>query len=358
MRFKFKKIPLYIFIAINLTMIVAMNFCAYTTYLHPATYPNWSYFGLAFPIFLVANIAFVLFWLIFKYRMIWLPLAGMLLCAGSVRTYCPINFPSEAPEGSIKLLSYNVMGFGANPRPEWCDNEIVRYIMDSEADIVCIQEAMRGDVNEAFDIFSEIYPYMDKQFLEDKNYLGCLSKYPILSTTKIDYESETNCSFAYEILVGKDTLTIVNNHFESYKLKNEDKEDYKSLIRHPKEDDAEEKYIGLTGKLACANAIRSAEVDSVAKYVEAREGKSVIVCGDFNDSSISYTHRRLTESLNDAYTRSGNGPGISYNRSGMYFRIDNILCSPNIEAYGAKVDNSIKVSDHYPIYCYLKLGEK
>ena len=57
--------------------------------------------------------------------------------------------------------------------------------------------------------------------------------------------------------------------------------------------------------------------------------------------------------LKDAYTMSGNGPGLSYNRSGMYFRIDNIFISDSWKPYGATVDRSIKESDHYPIYCYL-----
>ena len=64
---------------------------------------------------------------------------------------------------------------------------------------------------------------------------------------------------------------------------------------------------------------------------------------------------RLAEELDDAYTRSGNGPGISYHLSGMYFRLDHIFVSPNIKAYGAKVDNTIQDSDHYPIYCFINL---
>ena len=39
----------------------------------------------------------------------------------------------------------------------------------------------------------------------------------------------------------------------------------------------------------------------------------------------------------------------------MYFRIDNILISENITPYKAKVDKSIRESDHYPIFCSLEL---
>ena len=50
---------------------------------------------------------------------------------------------------------------------------------------------------------------------------------------------------------------------------------------------------------------------------------------------------------------SGKGLGISYNQNKFYFRIDNILISPNLKAYNCTVDRSIKASDHYPIWCYI-----
>ena len=62
-----KKIPLFIFIAINLLFVVAMIFCAYTSMLPPQDYPKFSYFGLMFPVFLAVNILFVLFWLVTKH---------------------------------------------------------------------------------------------------------------------------------------------------------------------------------------------------------------------------------------------------------------------------------------------------
>ena len=61
-----KFIPMMIFIAINLIVIVAMIFCALTAYLPPQHYPGVSYWGLAFPVFLAMNTLFIVFWLIFK----------------------------------------------------------------------------------------------------------------------------------------------------------------------------------------------------------------------------------------------------------------------------------------------------
>lgn len=352
-----KAIPFFVFLAVNLLMASSMAFCAYTSCLPPQDYPKLSYFGLMFPFFLLGNTLFVPFWLLFRRKMVVVPIAALLLCAGSVRAYLPLNFPSEAPEGSLKILSYNVMAFGEENQQPWQENPIMTYLFESGADIICLQEARKTVIDSALDSISTRYPYHHLELRTD-NYICCFSKYPIDSVAQIDYYTKTNCSFVYWLHVDDDTLLLVNNHLESYKLSASDKEDYKSIIenyQHPEENDSEVKYLGLTGKLSRCDSIRGMQADSVAAFVEKNEKRHIVVCGDFNASPISYVHHRLTRPLNDAYTRSGNGAGTSYNRSGMYFRIDHMLVSPNVTPYQAKVDKSISASDHYPISCHIKL---
>ncbi|MCM1312368.1 MAG: endonuclease/exonuclease/phosphatase family protein [Bacteroides sp.] len=354
MKFKMKKLFLSIFIAANVVVIAAMIFCAYTTYLPPQTYPNWSYFGLIFPVFLFLDIVFVAFWLVFKWKLVILPLTGLLLCIGAVRTYFPVNIPQAHPADAIKVLSYNVLHFGEDSSVASEDNPILNYILQSGADIVCLQEAGGRDMERMGEVFDSIYPYSEFGASRMAMVL-ILSKYPILSTEEINYPSETNSSFAHELLVGKDTVLVINNHLESYKLNDDDKQQYKQIIKNPESDDVEEKYHSLVSKIAKATAVRGVQADSVAAFIARSRHKYIISCGDFNDSPVSYVHHAMARTLNDAYTRSGNGPGLSYNRNGMYFRLDNILASDNFVPYEAVVDRKIKASDHYPISCYLKM---
>ena len=352
-----KTIPLAIFVALNLLVVLGMIACAYTSWLPPQEHPHLAYYGLMFPVFMVADSIFVFFWLIFKWKVTLLPLAGLLICASSVRAYYPLNIPSDPPEGSIKILSYNVMAFGDEKGLSWNENPILLYLLHSGADIICLQEARKSIVDSALDSVSLFYPYHHYQ-LESDNYIACFSKFPIDSVSEIEYPSSSNHTFVYEILMGKDTLLVLNNHMESYKLSLQEKADYKSIIKnyqHPEENNSEEKYQGLTEKLARHDSIRGIQADSVASFLARNQHRNIIACGDLNSTPISYVHHRLTEYLDDAYTRSGNGAGTSYNRYGMYFRIDHILVSPNITAYGAKVDKSIVQSDHYPISCFVKL---
>jgi len=355
-----KAIPIIMFVVVNLLVIVAMNFCAYTAYVPPQQHPEVSYWGLMFPIFVAVNAGFVLFWLVFKWKLAVLPLVGMLLCADSIRAYMPLNLPSPPPEGSIKVLSYNVMSFGQSLQP-WEENDVLGYVLSSGADIVCMQEGNKAIIDSAMDSILSIYPYSDYQCDGQFHNACCFSKFPILSVKQIGYPAETNFTYAYEILVESDTLLVINSHLESYKLSSEDKDDYKSIIKnynHPNINHSETKYLNLVEKISHSDSIRGIQVDSVAAFVQRNEGRRMVLCGDFNATPVSYSHHQLTRGLNDAYTRTGNGPGISYHRSGMYFRLDHILTSPNITAYGAKVDTSIKESDHYPLFCFVKWEQK
>ena len=115
----------------------------------------------------------------------------------------------------------------------------------------------------------------------------------------------------------------------------------------------EQAFAETSRKVKRSILLRPKQVNQVFDHIESCPVES-FVCGDFNDSPISYTCHRLKGQLDDAYISSGNGPGISYNRHGMYYRIDHILHSSTFKAYDCTVDCSIKMSDHYPIFCFLE----
>ena len=332
---------------------------AYSPYLQPKIHPIASCLGLAFPIFLAVNICFTLFWVIISYRYALLPVIGFLVCIPQIRTYIPINSTVETiPDGSIKFLSYNVMGFNNLEKKEG-KNPILSYLADSEADIICLQE-YNSTKNKKYLTDEDIrkalkaYPYHSIHNPErGGSQLACFSKFPILSARPIKYESTYNGSMQYTLKVNEDTITLINNHLESNKLTKEDKVIYEDMIKDPNAKKVKTGLRQLIKKLAEASAIRSSQADSVAVAIANSKYPTIITCGDFNDASISYTHRILTQQLDDAFTQSGRGLGISYNLNKFYFRIDNILISPNQKAYNCTVDRSIKDSDHYPIWCYI-----
>lgn len=338
---------------------------AYSPHIRPVVHPVESCLGLTFPVFLFINVCFFVFWLIIqRYKSALLPLAGFLLCYPQIQTYLPVNFhTSSIPESSFKLLSYNVMGFDGSVKKDG-KNPILSYLKESGADILCLQEYATLESSRYLtqkDVERELkaYPYHRIHTVGNGkgqiNKVACYSKFPILSARAVDYVSDYNGSVLYEIKIGEDTVTLINNHLESNKLTQADKDVYQDMLEAPEKEKVKSGARLLLHKLAEASAIRAPQADAIAGEIARSSHRSVIVCGDFNDTPISYTHRVIARDLNDAFTESGRGLGISYNRNKFYFRIDNILTSKNLKVYNCTVDRSIKDSDHYPIGCYVEI---
>lgn len=368
MRLKhFGKFVAFLILAINALFTGLLLLAAYSPYMHPVSHPVQSCIGLTFPIFALINGTFLVFWLIIqRYKFAVLSLTGFLLCYSQIRTYLPINFhTTDIPEGSIKLLSYNIMGFDGASKKDG-KNPILTYLKESDADILCLQEYIieespRHLTQKDIERDLKAYPYHRINTAGSgngfTNKIACYSKYPILSARTLDYPSEYNGSVVYELKVGKDTLTIINNHLESNKLTKEDKVIYEDMLKSPEKEKVKSGLRLFIRKLAEASAMRAPQADSIAQEIASSQHPYIIVCGDFNDTPISYTHRIIAQDLDDAFTQSGRGLGISYNQNKFYFRIDNILISKNLQAYNCTVDRSIKDSDHYPIWCYIAKRE-
>ena len=134
---------------------------------------------------------------------------------------------------------------------------------------------------------------------------------------------------------------------------------YQQLVKDPENAPVKTGIRQLVAKVTAGAYARALQADSVARYVAVhRNNYSVVVCGDFNDTPISYSRHRMAEGLTDAYEATGQGVGRSFNRDAIYVRIDNMMCSPDLRPYGARVDNSITASDHYPLYAHFQRKEK
>lgn len=347
-----------ILLGANAVLAVLLLLSAYSPHVDPQTHPVWACMGLAFPVFLMPNVLFLLFWLVVYRRYALLPIMVLIVCWGSIRTYFPVNlFQSDAPDGAIKLVSYNTRAFGeraSHTREK--PNDVLAYLQQTDADIICLQEFNWGGKLKKKDIDYALrkYPYRHyRELAGGMNGLGCYSRYPILSATSIPYESKVNGSVAYRIKVEKDTLLVVNNHLESYKIGDSDVETYQSVIDAPSSWENSAGVRKLARKLIKGTKARSAQADAVAAVIAGFNGQGVVVCGDFNDSPISYAHRKLGEGLEDAFVHSGNGPGFSYVQNRFYFRIDHILTGKGVRSYQCLVNDTVKASDHYPIECRL-----
>ena len=348
----------------NLLAALLMLFSAFSPMLvQPTKHPLLSLAGFVFPMLAGLNLLFLLFFLLFRqFKYALLPLVSLLICYNQLHTYLPFNSQVSAkPEGSLKILSYNAMAFGNMLKTDG-KNDVLEYLKASDADIICLQEhSLSGnkrqltqqDVDKALADYKYRAP---KPAYGEKNVTGIAiySKLPILKTERVNLKSKSNGAMAYHIKWGMDTLLVVNCHLESNKLTIQDKEMYEQMIEEHKKEQMKEGMKVLVRKLAEASAIRAPQADSIVSYLHSTPYIYKVVCGDFNDTPISYTHHILTRELKDAFTESGSGLGISYHRNKFLFRIDNILVSEALQVQNCTVDTSIDASDHYPIWSYVE----
>ena len=347
----------------NIATVVVMCLVGYSDRVNPADHPLLSTVGMTFPFFLLANLLFLFFWLTFKWRMAWIPIAGFFLSYVPISIYMPIHPAQDVPDGAIKLLSYNVCAYGGNYK---YDNgfEVVRDYLFSEApDIVCLQEDVDSWRRYVFKDYGQTFAYNDTLVLcknsESFNALGIHTRFPIVRRERIPYASQANGSVAWWLKVGGDTLVVVNNHFESCHLNSADRRQYRQILKGEMGRDsvpAESRLLLI--KLAEANARRSAQIEAVRRYAEAHSRYPVIVCGDFNDNPISYSRHAMAGTLTDCFVATGKGIGLSFNQKAFSFRIDHVFCSDKLTPYNCTVDRKIDTSDHYPVLCWLKINGK
>jgi endonuclease/exonuclease/phosphatase family metal-dependent hydrolase len=97
---------------------------------------------------------------------------------------------------------------------------------------------------------------------------------------------------------------------------------------------------------------RAKQVEIVTNHI-LNSPYPVIVCGDFNDSPISYNYRQMRRNLNDAFIEAGAGVGHTYKGFFPSFRIDYILYNQEFKATSYSSPR-IVFSDHYPVVATLR----
>ena len=344
-----------IFVAL---LLVAVG---YSDRIPPDVHPMVACSGMAMPAVLVLNVAMLLLILSVCWRRAWIPLAAFVVTYVPIRTYIPLHIPSSE-EGDLRIITYNVCGYGGNFKYDYALDTIADYIMAQNADIVCIQEE-QCTKHKAVERWQELYPYNDTVRVDKDpvgkfiNAIGIHSRLPIIRKERISYESSTNGSVAFYLQLGRDTLIVINNHLEATHISKEERAQYSEILNGKQErQQAEEHLFSLMERLAESMEKRAPEAIAVHQYIEAHRQYPIIVCGDFNDTPISYTHHIIAQGLTDCFTEAGCGLGLSYNQKGFNFRIDHILCSSQFTPITCKVDSKMDASDHYPMICSMKMN--
>ena len=80
----------------------------------------------------------------------------------------------------------------------------------------------------------------------------------------------------------------------------------------------------------------------------------IIICGDFNDTPLSFSYHTLANELIDSFEKAGRGIGNSHTKI-PFLRIDYILHDSFFKTVKYNKHREA-LSDHYPISSELKIN--
>lgn len=401
-----------IFVGVITLVVVALFLTTlFVPSLDPRQHGEVSTLGLVAPIIYAMQAALTLYWIV-----CWRPFIAVMMVFVSLlgvfqlslfyklelrRVYSEPNLKPRYDKKALKVMSYNVRSFIDDNRERQLDS-IVKIIKAVNPDILCLQEMGFSDIADS--LLEPLKP-MPHSLSRVNLSPAIYSRYPIIRASRMD----TLKNFVWADIVIKkdknneDTIRVFNNHLHSTAIRRDDSnyiENHEYL-----EGDSLGKVHSMVKRLTENNRVRAEQADTLAALVAASP-YPVIVCGDFNDTPVSYTYRTVARKLNDPYRKVGRGYSHTYRGFFDMLRIDYIFYSDEFEvlsyevvdswgleqsvvgrgenadtvlvkAYGnrmnvpkeeqlreamiipadsitpKKIDNRIKYSDHYPVFVRL-----
>ena len=357
-----KKILYRLFLAVNVFFAITLLIAYLAVHISPSDFALPAFFGLAYPYLLLINILIFIAWVaLLRYEAL-ISLIVIAIGFNHFSNYIKLSKPSGDETSTFKVLSYNVRLFNyyESKNGVYSVKKVMDFLKTQKADIICLQEFFilgNPTLEEAAMIkgLGGVYNSHIKLFKVGKSrYYGIatFSKYPVIKKGEIVHKNSSSLSIYTDVLVEKDTLRIFNNHLQSYMLKRMRRPFIKEMASSENGETIDEMK-SLTKSLKKGFALRSLQSQLLKNHLN-KSPYPVIVAGDFNDTPVSYTYRKIRKGLNDSFVTSGYGAGFTYRGNYPPNRIDYIL-------YDNKLMNTvferkrIRYSDHFPIVaCFRK----
>lgn len=343
-------------------------------YFHPKTFWILPFFGLAYPIILIFTFIFLFFWTIARSKWALITL-GVILIGGKLhfRMIAVGSNPEQIPtaDSSLHIMSYNVRLFDLY---NWKDensfttrDSIFHFIERENPDVICFQEFYHQDKPTQFVTrdhliktlkIKDYHERYSHRLSSRQNFgIAMLSKYPMVSKGAVVFENPENnndnyCIYA-DIVKNKDTIRVYNVHLQSIKFENGE---YAAFSEATNTEERKSAIKRILDKLRIAFPERAEQANTVIEHMKTSP-YPVVICGDFNDTPMSYTYNQFYSHLKDSYRECCKGIGSTYAGKIPAGRIDYIFHSPELNSYNFKIQNEI-YSDHKAVSCFVYKSPK
>lgn len=308
--------------------------------------------GLAVPVLLICNLLVALCWAFARKRWALVPLIACLCNWGYLSSVFQLNFSKEkTPAGRyLKIATYNVQNFG-NEITGYSCKEIAKYMQQEQVDVLCFQEF--GD-NRYFPMDSirsvlSNWPYTlipSQDSIRGVLPIAIFSRYPLAHERFITYQNSANCSMMCDVVMGADTVRLLNNHLQTTSVSQKRRKWERELATDDtrREIQAAKDAAGTLHE----NFLKRATQTYVISHYVKTSPHPVLVCGDFNSIPSSYTYHHLRKILKDGFRTAGNGYMYTYRYAKRMLRIDYIFHSPSLKGIDYYSPDLDLCSDHNP----------
>ena len=352
----FGKIMVFLLSLLAVVGLAAMVLSVLDAYIDPQRFIWTTVFGLAFWEILAFNVAVFLLLLLFWSNKVWIAVAALVVSVPGIAKSFAFGTTNKADD-SIRVMTYNVHYFGhvdGETEKEECANQMMEMARQKNPDILCCQEFQaftnKKSRPDCIEHFAKEAGFQYIYYNRKNGYGGnvVFSKYPLKKVTEDSGFGQEN---VYGVMVEVDAgekgkFHLANVHLLSFMITDDEIDVLTNTAERPDNLDTVGKSV--LHKLSYGYRRRSDELQTVLQAMPP-VGGPIIVCGDFNETPLSYNYRQMQKAgYVDTFTRVGFGIKPTYAGKLPLLRIDYIWANDGIQPLSFE-RHKFKVSDHYPI---------
>ncbi len=357
-----RKVPIFkgFIVLINVLAALFLAMSQLATFVPPSQYAIFSVLSLVYPILLVINLSFFLFWFVVRSKYWLISLIVIILGMNNLMDNFQFQLKRDyaEKEKDIKVITYNVRLFSTDKTGKdsmILKNNIVSFLASEQAGIICLQEYHSMDRNVYLPLLELSTTLNLKTYYYESYYnprydqlsgLVIFSKYEAVNKGKLKFPGSRTFGIYTDLVIDKDTIRLFNIHLASIRLQESDI----GFVLSPKFTDKEEfksHSATIYSKLKNAFILREQQMNYVLQEIHNCPFP-IILSGDFNDTPSSYIYNMLSDYLTDSFIKKGNGLSRTYAGNIPYLRIDYIFTSDHfiVNQYERELYH---YSDHFPV---------
>ena len=352
----FGRIIVFLLAILAFVGLLAMAMSVLSSYVDPSKFVWLSFFGLTFWVILFYNLAVFALLLLMWSRKVWISIVALLIAIPGV--YKSFSTGRSQEGGQLRVMSYNVLNF-RDQYDEQKKGDSVAYgmmamVKEYHPDVLCIQEfticlpkmGRQACIDQLGEMMELPYNYSHTKANFGGNVI--FSKYP-LSALEEDtpFAKENEYGAVARVDAGsKGIFYVLNCHLTSFQLTNDEVAVFSE--RGNSKEQVEEYGKSIVSKLVTAYKKRSQQVSEMLEHIP-HDGRPILLCGDFNDTPLSYTYHQIHRAgFVDGFVKAGHGIGRTYAGKLPLLRIDYVWANEQIQPMSFK-RIKYRGSDHYPV---------